>query len=174
MEIIEKENKEFKSKKIKILYYIILFVFIFICVLFYFSGPKLGWFLTPSYTTLRTTKAPEVGFEEVLPNYPLEFISDGYKFTGITEVKSVYWTWQFTVLNKSNKKCKITVTFILKDEEDIIVSSSMGYGEATAGSTITIRGEGSIPVCDLKRVFNRGWEISYEKSYSSGFIPEGH
>jgi hypothetical protein len=49
-----------------------------------------------------------------------------------------------------------------------------GYGEAMADSTITIRGEGSIPVCDLKRVFNRAWEISYEKSYSSGFIPEGY
>ena len=53
MEKIEKENKEFKNKKIKITCYIILFVFICICALFYFLGPKLGWFLTPSYTTLR-------------------------------------------------------------------------------------------------------------------------
>ena len=173
MEKIEKENKEFKNKKIKIMYYIILFVFICICALFYFLGPKLGWFLTPSYTTLRTTKAPEVGFETDVPNYPLEFISDGYKFIRITEVKSVYWAWQFTVLNKSDKKCKITVTFILKDEDDITISSSFGYGEATAGSTITIRGEGSIPISDLRRVSGRTWNIVYEKSYSSGFIPEG-
>jgi len=174
MEKIEKENKEFKNKKIKIPYYIILFVFICMCALFYFLGPKLGWFLTPFYITLRTTKAPEVGFETDVPNYPLEFISDGYKFTRITEVKSVYWAWQFTVLNKSDKKCKITVTFKLKDDDGFTISSSAGYGEAMADSTITIRGEGSIPVCDLKRVFNRAWEISYEKSYSSGFIPEGY
>lgn len=173
MEKIERENKEFKNKKMKILYYKILFVFICLCVIIYFFGPKLGWFLTPSYTTLRTTKAPEVNIETDIPNYPLEFISDGYKFTRITEVKSVYCAWQFTVLNKSEKECKITVTFILKDEDDITISSSAGYGEAMADSTITIRGEGSIPVYDLKKVFNRAWEISYEKSYSSGFIPEG-
>ena len=171
---IEKENKEFKNKKIKIPYYIILFVFICIAALFYFLGPKLGWFLTPSYTALRTTRSPEVGFETDVPNHPLEFISDGYKFTRITEVKSVYWAWQFTVLNKSDKKCKITVTFKLIDDNGFTISSSIGYGEATADSTITIRGESSIPVYDLKRVFNRAWEINYEKSYSSGFIPEGY
>ena len=171
---IEKENKEFKNKKIKIMYYIILFVFICICALFYFLGPKLGWFLTPSYTTLRTTKAPEVGFETNVPNYPLEFISDGYKFTKITEVKSVYWVWQFTVLNKSNKKCKIMVTFKLIDDDGFTIGSSAGYGEAMADSTITIGGEGSIPFCDLERVFNRAWEISYEKIYTSGYIPEGY
>lgn len=174
MEKIEKENKEFKNKKIKILYYIILFVFICICALFYFLGPKLGWFLTPSYTTLRTTKAPEVGFETDIPNYPLEFISDGYKFTRITEAKSVYWVWKFTVLNKSNKKCKIEVTFILKDEDDITISSSAGYGEAIADSTITIGGEGSIPISDLRRVSGRAWKIVYEKIYRSGFIPKGY
>jgi len=174
MEKIEKENKEFKNKKIKIMYYIILFVFICICALFYFLGPKLGWFLTPSYTTLRTTKAPEVGFETNVPNYPLEFISDGYKFTKITEVKSVYWVWQFTVLNKSNKKCKIMVTFKLIDDDGFTIGSSAGYGEAMADSTITIGGEGSIPFCDLERVFNRAWEISYEKIYTSGYIPEGY
>jgi len=173
MKKIKKENKKFKNKKIKILYYIILFGFIGICAFFYFLGPKLGWFLTPSYTALRITKAPEVSFKTDVPNYPLEFISDGYKFVGITEVKSVYWVWQFTVLNKSDKKCKIAVTFILKDENDITINSSYGYGEAVAGSIITIRGEGSFPVYDLKRVFNRAWEISYEKNYSSGFIPEG-
>ncbi len=174
MEKIEKENKEFKNKKIKIMYYIILFVFICICALFYFLGPKLGWFLTPSYTTLRTTKAPEVGFETNVPNYPLEFISDGYKFTKITEVKSVYWVWQFTVLNKSNKKCKIMVTFKLIDDDGFTIGSSAGYGEAMEDSTITIGGEGSIPFCDLERVFNRAWEISYEKIYTSGYIPEGY
>jgi len=172
MEKIEKENKEFKNKKIKIPYYIILFVFICLCVIIYFIGPKLGWFLTPSYTTLRTTKAPEVNIETDTPNYPLEFISDGYKFTRITEVKSVYWAWQFTVLNKSDKKCKITVTFMLKDEDDITINSSFGYGEAAAGSTITIKGEGNIPISDLRRVSDRTWNIVYEKSYSSGFIPE--
>jgi uncharacterized RDD family membrane protein YckC len=174
MEKIEKENKEFKNKKIKIMYYIILFVFICICALFYFLGPKLGWFLTPSYTTLRTTKAPEVGFETNVPNYPLEFISDGYKFTKIKEVKSVYWVWQFTVLNKSNKKCKIMVTFKLIDDDGFTIGSSAGYGEAMPDSTITIGGEGSIPFCDLERVFNRAWEISYEKIYTSGYIPEGY
>jgi len=174
MKKIEKENKEFKKKKIRTTYYIILLVFICICALFYFLGPKLGWFLAPSYTTLRTTKAPEVGFETDMPNYPLEFVSDGYKFIRITEAKSVYWAWQFTVLNKSNKKCKITVTFKLIDDDGFTIGSSVGYGEAIADSTITIRGEGSIPFCDLKRVFNRAWEISYEKSYTSGFIPEGY
>ena len=158
----------------KITYYIILFVLICICALFYFLGPELGWFLTPSYTTLRTTKAPEVGFETDIPNYPLEFISDGYKFTRITEAKSVYWVWKFTVLNKLNKKCKIEVTFILKDEDDITISSSAGYGEAIADSTITIGGEGSIPISDLRRVSGRAWKIVYEKIYRSGFIPEGY
>jgi len=148
-------------------------VFICICAFFYFLGPKLGWFLTPSYTTLRTTKAPEVGIETDVPNYLLEFISDGYKFTRITEVKSVYWAWQFTVLNKSEKKCKITITFMLKDEDGITISSSVGYGEAAVGSTITIKGKGSIPISDLRRVSGRRWKIVYEKSYSSGFIPEG-
>ncbi len=153
--------------------HIIIRVYRYICP-FYFLGPELGWFLTPSYTTLRTTEAPEVNIETDIPGYPLEFISDGYKFTRITEVKSVYWAWQFTVLNKSDKKCKITITFKLIDDDGFTIGSSIGYGEATADSTITIRGEGNIPVRDLKRVFNRAWEISYEKSYSSGFIPEGY
>jgi len=173
VEKVEKENKEFKKKKIKILYYKILLVFICLCVIIYFLGPKLGWFLTPSYTTLRTTKAPEVNIEADIPNYPLEFISDGYKFTRITEVKSVYWAWQFTVLNKSEKKCKITVTFKLIEDDGFTISSSAGYGEAMADSTITIRGESSIPISDLRRVSGRTWKIVYEKSYSSGFIPEG-
>jgi len=174
MEKIEKENKEFKNKEIKIPYYIILFGFICICALFYFLGPKLGWFLTPSYTTLRTTKAPEVNIETDVPNYPLEFISDGYKFVRITATKNVNWIWQFTVLNKSDKKCKITVTFKLKDDDGFTISSSAGYGEAMADSTITIRGEGSIPISDLRRVSGRTWNIVYEKSYSSGFIPKGY
>ena len=157
----------------KILYYKILFVFICLCVIIYFYGPKLGWFLTPSYTTLRTTKAPEVNIETDIPNYPLEFISDGYKFVRITETKNVDWIWHYTVLNKSEKKCKITVTFMLKDEDGKIINSSFGYGEAAAGSTITIKGEGSIPISDLGRVSGRTWKIVYEKSYSSGFIPEG-
>ncbi|GAI96033.1 unnamed protein product [marine sediment metagenome] len=133
----------------------------------------MGWFLTPSYTTLRTTKAPEVNIETDIPNYPLEFISDGYKFTRITEVKSVYWAWQFTVLNKSDKKCKITVTFKLIDDDGFTISSSVGYGEAMADSTVTIKGEGSIPISDLRRVSDRTWNIVYEKSYNSGFMPEG-
>ena len=173
MEKIEKENKEFRNKKIKILYYKILFVFICLCIIIYLIGPKLGWFLTPSYTTLRTTKAPEVNIETDIVNYPLEFISDGYKFTRITEVKSVYWAWQFTVLNKSEKKCKITVTFELIDDDGSTISFSVGYGEAAAGSTITIKRESSIPISDLGRVSGRAWKIVYEKSYSSGFIPEG-
>ena len=173
MEIIERENKEFKNKKMKILYYKILFVFICLGVIIYFIGPKLGWFLTPAYTTLRTTKTPEANIETDIPNYPLEFISDGYKFTRITEVKSVYWAWQFTVLNKSEKKCKITVTFELIDDDGSTISSSVGYGEAAAGSTITIKSESSIPISDLRRVSGRAWKIVYEKSYSSGFIPEG-
>jgi len=138
MEKIERENKEYKNKKRKILYYKILFVFICLCVMIYFYGPKLGWFLTPSYTTLRTTKAPEVNIETDIPNYPLEFISDGYKFVRITATKNVNWIWQYTLLNKSEKKCKITVTFMLKDEDGNIINSSFGYGEAAAGSTITI------------------------------------
>jgi hypothetical protein len=173
MEKIERENKEYKNKKRKILYYKILFVFICLCVMIYFYGPKLGWFLTPSYTTLRTTKAPEVNIETDIPNYPLEFISDGYKFVRITATKNVNWIWQYTLLNKSEKKCKITVTFMLKDEDGNIINSSFGYGEAAAGSTITIRGEGRIPIGDLGRVSDRTWKIVYEKSYSSGFIPEG-
>jgi hypothetical protein len=157
----------------KILYYKILFVFICLCVIIYFYGPKLGWFLTPSYTTLRITKAPEVNIETDIPNYPLEFISDGYKFVRITETKNVDWIWNYTVLNKSEKKCKITITFMLKDEDGKIINSYFGYGEAAAGSTITIKGEGSIPISDLGRVSGRTWKIVYEKSYSSGFIPEG-
>ncbi|GAH11084.1 unnamed protein product, partial [marine sediment metagenome] len=124
---IERKNKEFKNTKMKIFYYIIFFVFICLGAIIYFLGPKLGWFLTPSYTTLRTTKAPEVNIEIDIPNYPLEFISDGYKFTRITEVKTVYWAWQFTVLNKSDKKCKITVTFKLMDDDGITINSSVGY-----------------------------------------------
>jgi hypothetical protein len=173
MEKIERENKEFKNKKMKILYYKIVFLFICLCVIIYFLGPKLGWFLTPTYTTLRTTKAPEVNIGIDIPNYPLEFISDGYKFVRITATKNVNWVWQYTVLNKSEKKCKITVTFMLNDEDGITISSSFGYGEATAGSTITIRGEGSISISDLSRISGRTWKIVYEKSYSSGFIPEG-
>jgi len=57
--------------------------------------------------------------------------------------------------------------------EGLTGQSLAGYGEAMADSTITIRGEGSIPISDLRRVSGRTWNIVYEKSYSSGFIPEG-
>jgi len=43
-----------------------------------------------------------------------------------------------------------------------------------ADSTITIGGEGSIPISDLRRVSGRTWKIVYEKSYRSGYIPEGY
>jgi hypothetical protein len=57
--------------------------------------------------------------------------------------------------------------------EGLTGQSLAGYGEAAVGSTITIKGKGSIPISDLRRVSGRRWKIVYEKSYSSGFIPEG-
>jgi hypothetical protein len=169
---IKKENKEHhddnlglepRNKKTKPLYYIIGLI-LFLCILAYFLGPKLGtrlgWFLTPSYTTLRVSKAPNVWIDIDDPDYPLEFISDGYKFTNIVE-KRVNWVWQYIVLNKSDKKLRIAVEFKLKDRDNFIISSSTEEKYVEKHSEITIKGGNSIPIYELKRVYDRTWTINY-------------
>ncbi len=163
---IEKENKghhddnltlSSKNKKTKPLYYKAGLI-LFLCVITYFFGPRFGWFLTPSYTTLRVSTAPHrrIGTED--PDHPLEFISDGYKFTSIIKDR-VNWVWQYAVLNKSDKNLKITVTFKLEDKDNFIISSSVGSGNADKHSEITIKGEGNIPIYELKRVYDSTWTI---------------
>jgi len=137
----------------------------------YFLGPKFGWFLTPPYTTFRVVAAPDKHIYQKISEYPLEFISDSYRFIRIIDRKIVHWEWQFTVLNKSDTKCKITVTFILIDKNGEIISSSMRYGEAMAESTITLWGEGTLSIDNLARVSGRVWDIKYEKSIGKGYIP---
>lgn len=104
---------------------------------FFIFRTKIRLVFTPSYTALRTTKTLEVGFKTDIPNHPLEFISDGYKFTRITEVKNVYRAWQFIVLNKSDKRCKIKVMFKLKGDDSFIMNSSTGYKETMKEGTIS-------------------------------------
>ncbi len=58
--------------------------------------------------------------------------------------------------------------------EGLTGQSLAGYGEAMADLIITIGGEGSIPISDLRRVSGRAWKIVYEKIYRSGFTPEGY
>jgi len=169
---IKRENKEHhddnlslepRNRKTKLLYYIIGLI-LFLCMLAYFLGPKLGprlgWFLTPSYTTLRVSKAPNIWIDTDDPDYPLEFISDGYKFTNIVE-KRVNWVWQYTVLNKSDKKLRIAVEFKLKDKDNFIISSSAAEEYVEKHSEITIKGGDSIPIYELKRVYGSTWTISY-------------
>lgn len=170
---IKKENKEHyndnlsldpRNKK-KSLYYIIGLI-LFLCILAYFLGPRLGprlgWFLTPSYTTLRVSKAPDIWIDTDDPDYPLEFISDGYKFTNIVKER-VNWVWQYTLLNKSDKFLTATVTFKLIDKDNFIISSSAEDKYVDKHSEITIKGEGSIPIYELKRVYGRTWSISYRE-----------
>jgi len=166
----KKENKEHHddnlildpgNEKTKILYYIMGLI-LFLCVLAYFLGPRLGWFLTPSYTTLRVSKAPNIRIDTDDPDYPLEFISDGYKLTNIVKER-VNWVWQYIVLNKSDKFLKVTVTFKLIDKDNFTISSSIGEGYADKHSEITIKGEDNIPIYDLKRVYDKTWNISYSE-----------
>jgi len=130
-------------------------------------GPKLGLFLTPSYTTLRTTKTPSVIIDTDDPNYPLKFIYDGYKFTKIVEgTKDVEWVWQYTVLNNSNKGYTVSVTFKLMDVDNFVISSSSERIWVNPYSEDTIIGGSSFSIYDLKRVHDRTWSINY----SSGNI----
>ena len=167
---IKKENKEHhddnlsldpRNKKTKPLYYIMGLI-LFLCIFAYFLGPRLGWFLTPSYTTLRVTKAPGTFLKTDDPDYPLEFISDGYKFINIVK-EQVNWVWQYTVLNKSDKFLTVTVAFKLKDKDNFIICSSSNDEYANKHSEITIKGEGSIPIYELKRVYDRTWGVSYHE-----------
>jgi len=171
---IKKENKEqrddnlsFKPRNIKTkpLYYIIVLI-LFLCILAYFLvpglGPRLRWFLTPSYTTLRVSKAPDTRIDTDDPDHPLEFISDGYKFTNIVKER-VNWVWEYTVANKSDKNLKITVNFKLKDKDNFIISSSTEGGYADKHSEITIKGGDSIPTYELNRVYDSTWTISYRE-----------
>ena len=165
---IKKENKEHhddnlsldpKNKKTKPLSYMIGLI-LFLCVLAYFLGPRLGWFLTPSYTALKISNAPNKWIDTDDPDYPLEFISDGYKFTSIVKDR-VNWVWQYTVLNKSDKNLKITITFKLKDKDSFIIGSSVESGYADKHSEITIKGGDNIPTYELNRVYGPTWTISY-------------
>lgn len=172
----EKENKEHynnnlglnpKNKKTKPSYFIPGLI-LFLCILAYFLGPRLGWFLTPSYTTLRVS-SPGTQINTDDPDYPLEFISDGYKFTSITKDR-VNWVWQYTVLNKSDRKLKVSVTFKLMDKDNFIISSSYYKGMFSVGENVVdknsdfkIKGEGNIPIYDLKRVHHRSWSLGYSE-----------
>jgi hypothetical protein len=51
--------------------------------------------------------------------------------------KNAYWAWQFIVLNKSDKKCKILVTFKLKGDDSFIMGFSIGYKEKMKEGTIS-------------------------------------
>lgn len=171
---IKKENKEHhddnlslvpRNKKIKPLHYIMGLI-LFFCIFVYFLGPRLGWFLTPSYTTLRTTKAPGVCIDTNRLNYPLKFISDGYKFTKITkETKDVSWVWQYTVLNNSKDGIEVSVTFKLIDVDNFVISSSSNREWVRPYSEVTIRGSNGFSIYDLKRVYNRTWSIDYYTTF---------
>ena len=176
----KKENKKYddnlsldiRNKKVRLLYY--TGSIIFICFVVYFLGPKLGLFLTPSYTTLRTTKAPGVRINIDNPNYPLKFISDGYKFTKITEgegTKYVEWVWQYTVLNNSNKAHKVSVNFKLIDIDSFVISYSQENTWVSPYSEVTIRGKSSFSFYDLKRVYGRTWSIDYSSYYGEFILP---
>jgi len=169
---IKKENKEqhndnlsFKprNRKIKTLYYVIGLI-LFLCILAYLLvpglGPRLNWLLTPSYTTLKVSMASDKWIDTDDPDYPLEFISDGYKFTNIVKER-VNWVWEYTVLNKSDKNLKITITFKLKDKDSFIIDSSVESGYANKHSEITIKGGSNIPIYELNRVYGPTWTISY-------------
>ncbi len=139
---------DLKNKKVKRSYRKIGLI-LFLIILAYFLGPRLGLFLTPSYTTLRVTNAPDTRIDTDDPDYPLEFISDGYKFTGITK-ENVNWVWQYTLLNKSDKNIDVTITYKLKDKDNFIIDSSTKSGKVNKHSEITIKGVDSIPVYELK------------------------
>jgi len=156
-------NLDPRNKKTKPLYYIVGLI-LFLCILAYFLGPRLGprlgLFLTPAYTTLRVSKAPNTWIDTDDPNYPLEFISDGYKFTNIVK-KRVNWVWQCTLLNKSDNILGVTVTFKLIDKDNFIISSSIEENRVNKNSEITIEGASSIPLYELNRVYDRTWNINY-------------
>jgi len=167
---IKKENKEHHgdnlildtvNKKTKTLY-CIMGLILFLCIFAYFLGPKLGLFLTPSYTTLRTTRAPGVRIDINTPTYPLKFVSDGYKFTKIIEgTKDVEWVWQYTALNNTNKRLYVLVVFKLIDVDSFVISSSSNHEWVNPYSEVTIRGGSSFSIYDLKRLYCRTWNIDY-------------
>jgi hypothetical protein len=138
----------------------LIFIIIIICYIIYSFGPKLGLFLTPSYTNLKIRKAPNVRIDTDDPDYPLEFVSDGYKFTKISNGR-VYWVWQYTVHNKSKETHTVKVSFALTDSDSFEIDSSSNEGRVYPGKDATIRGASNFPSYDLRRVAKNSWKISY-------------
>ncbi|MBL7068015.1 MAG: hypothetical protein ISS29_09230 [Candidatus Marinimicrobia bacterium] len=108
------------------------------------------------------------------PNYPLEIIEDGYKIIrayhkdaskiGYVEFPAkdeVEWGWKSTVRNKSNKRLKVTVTYILKDKDRFTITSDKDYEYADPGDTVTIRSTSSMNFQNVKRVYSSSGSISY-------------
>lgn len=108
------------------------------------------------------------------PSYPLEIIEDGYKmirayhkderkirYVEFPAKDEVEWGWKYTIRNKSNKRLKVTVTYILKDKDMFTITSDKEYEYADPGDTVTIRSTSSIDFQNIKRVYGSGWKISY-------------
>lgn len=110
------------------------------------------------------------------PNYPLEIILDGYKMIrayhedtrNIRNVEfpakdKVEWGWKYTVKNKSNKRLRVTVNYILKDKDLFKITSDEDNEYVDPGETMTIRSTSFMDFQNVKRVFNSSWKVSYSE-----------
>jgi hypothetical protein len=165
-------------KKKKSVYLGLFTILIFIC--FYTQNNVYGgifdWFKKPELTEeQKEWKTFNRNVDTDDPNYPLEVLSDGYKMirayrTEAREVKGtkipaedrVEWGWKMTIKNKSIRKIKVYVEYILKDQDGFKVAYGNTNIEETvvyAGDTITIQEKTTMPYENVNRVSTSGWTI---------------
>jgi hypothetical protein len=110
------------------------------------------------------------------PNYPLEVLEDGYKMIRAYRVEArkiknidfparneVEWGWKYTVKNKSSKKLRVTVTYILKDKDLFEITSDSESEYVDPNETITIRSTSNMNYDNINRISYSGWKISYSE-----------
>ena len=93
----------------------------------------------------------------------LEVIEDGYKMIRLIkneEYYSVEWGWKFTVKNKSNAVILVSVTYILKDIDEFVVTKSKISEYVESGETKTIRKTSIISFDNVIRVVSSRWKVS--------------
>lgn len=132
--------------------------------------------IPPRYASFWKDEASHIGYDD-LESPPLTHVSSGLKcvslvgepsFVGVLDLleRTDYqcqWGWYYKVTNNLTEPVRVTVTYMLKDKDDFIVTESRGSLLVGPGETETLQQVSSknFDLSELERVRYASWRISH-------------
>lgn len=167
---VEENNNIFLFSILKSNLVLIVLGIIILSFGFHYFAPRFG-ILSPLDMRWRETSAPDVRIDTDDEDYPVEFVSDGYRFYDIVELengelKFARWEWKYVVENVSDEVLSVEVSFLLLDEIGTTLDSDTEDTDLrgiSPGEKEVIRGKSHLPLRHLRKVEDRSWQISVDR-----------